>query len=127
MHKVNLANAFTTFSDVWSPKIAGEINDCAVKLVKISGTFDWHHHQHEDELFLVVDGRLRMGLRDGDIDLDPGEYIVIPRSVEHRPEALTEVCHLLLFEPKSTLNTGNLLSDRTRRDLDLLPPEKPSA
>ncbi len=121
MHKVNLANAFTTFSDFWNPKIAGEINSCVVKLVKIKGAFEWHHHQHEDEFFLVVDGRLRMGLRDGDIDLDPGEYIVIPRRIEHRPEALTEVCHLLLFEPKSTLNTGNLLNDRTLRDLDLLP------
>ncbi len=122
MHKVNLANAFATFTDHWSPKIAGEINDCAVKLVKISGTFDWHHHQHEDELFLVVAGRLRMGLRDGDIDLDPGEYLIVPRGIEHRPQALTEVCQMLLLEPKSTLNTGNLQNDRTRRELDLLPP-----
>jgi mannose-6-phosphate isomerase-like protein (cupin superfamily) len=122
--KVNLASAFATFSDHWRPRIAGEINDAAVKLVKISGAFDWHHHVVEDELFLVVEGRMRMGLRDGDIDLDPGEFIIVPRGVEHRPEALSDQCHVLLLEPKTTLNTGNIDDDRTVRDLDWIVAEQ---
>ncbi|HEY0263615.1 MAG TPA: cupin domain-containing protein [Granulicella sp.] len=122
MHKVNLAQAFSTFNDYWSPKIAGELNDSFVKLAKFSGPFDWHHHDAEDELFLVVHGRMRMGLRTGDIDLDPGEFILVPHGVDHRPEALTDECHVLLLEPKTTLNTGNLVNERTVRDLDTLPP-----
>jgi mannose-6-phosphate isomerase-like protein (cupin superfamily) len=117
MRKVNLAEAFGTFSDHWSPKVAGELNDSLVKLVKLSGQFDWHHHEVEDELFLVVSGRLRMGLRTGDIDLDPGEFIIVPHGVEHRPEALTDECHVVLLEPKTTLNTGNVVNDRTVRVL----------
>ena len=121
MHKVNLTQAFGTFSDFWSPKVAGELNDSLVKLAKFSGSFDWHHHEHEDELFLVVSGRLRMGLRTGDIDLEPGEFIIVPHGIEHRPEALTEECHVVLLEPRTTLNTGNIVNERTVRDLDTLP------
>ena len=117
MRKVSLAAAFASFSDHWSPKVAGEVNDAQVKLAKFSGAFDWHHHEHEDELFLVVAGRMRMGLRSGDIDVDAGEFIIVPRGVEHRPEALTEECHLLLVEPASTLNTGNVVNARTVHEL----------
>ena len=117
MHKVNLAEAFATFSDHWNPRVAGQINDFQVKVVKLKGAFDWHHHDVEDELFLVVSGRMRMGLRDGDIEVGPGEFIVVPHGVEHRPEALTEECHVLLLEPGTTLNTGNVVTERTRREL----------
>lgn len=120
MQKINLAEAFGRFSDHWSPKIAGELNDCYVKLVKISGRFHWHHHDDEDELFLVVSGRLRMGLLSGDVDLGPGEFIIVPKGVEHCPEALTDECSVLLLEPKTTLNTGNVVNERTVRDLDRL-------
>jgi mannose-6-phosphate isomerase-like protein (cupin superfamily) len=113
MRKINLADAFATFDDHWSPRIAGEINDSYVKLVKLSGRFEWHHHRDEDELFLVVAGRLRMGLRTGDVDLGPGEFIVVPHGVEHCPEALTEECQVLLLEPKTTLNTGETVNERT--------------
>jgi mannose-6-phosphate isomerase-like protein (cupin superfamily) len=118
--KINLAQAFGTFTDHWSPKVAGDLNDAQIKLAKFEGAFDWHHHAEEDELFLVVSGRMRMGLRDGDVDLDPGEFIIVPRGVEHRPEALTEECHVVLIEPKTTLNTGNVVNERTIRDLDRL-------
>ena len=117
MHKVNLSEAFGRFHDHWSPKIAGEINDAQVKLVKLAGAFDWHHHEVEDELFLVVEGRMRMGLRTGDIDVNAGEFIIVPHGVEHRPEALTEECCVLLLEPRTTLNTGNLVNERTVREL----------
>jgi mannose-6-phosphate isomerase-like protein (cupin superfamily) len=117
MDKVNLAQAFSTFSDAWSPKVAGDINDAQVKLVKLRGPFHWHHHDHEDELFLVVQGRLRMGFRDRNVDLDPGEFIIVPRGVEHCPEALSEECHVMLLEPNTTLNTGNVENERTVRDL----------
>jgi mannose-6-phosphate isomerase-like protein (cupin superfamily) len=120
MRKVNLAQAFGAFSDHWNPKVAGELNDSFVKLAKFSGPFEWHHHDVEDELFLVVGGRLRMGLRTGDIDLEPGEFIIIPHGVEHRPEALTDECHILMVEPKTTLNTGNLVNERTIRELGTL-------
>ena len=120
LRKVNLADAFGRFSDHWSPKVAGELNDSQVKLAKFAGAFDWHHHEAEDELFLVVSGRMRMGLRDGDVDLDPGEFIIVPRGVEHRPEALTRECHVVLLEPKTTLNTGNVVTARTVRDLEHL-------
>jgi mannose-6-phosphate isomerase-like protein (cupin superfamily) len=113
MHKVNLAAAFATFSDHWNPRIAGEINDTAVKLVKFTGKFDWHHHEAEDELFLVISGTMRMGLRDGDIDVGPGEFIVVPRGTEHRPEAIGGECHVMLIEPKTTLNTGNVITEKT--------------
>lgn len=117
MHKVNLAEAFSTFADHWNPRVAGQINDFQVKVVKLKGAFDWHHHDVEDELFLVVSGRMRMGLRDGDIEVGPGEFIVVPHGVEHRPEAITKECHVLLLEPGTTLNTGNVVTARTRREL----------
>jgi mannose-6-phosphate isomerase-like protein (cupin superfamily) len=112
LEKVTLADAFARFSEHWSPRIAGQVNDCAVKLVKLTGEFVWHHHEHEDELFLVVRGRLTMRLRDGDVTLGPGEFIIVPRGVEHCPVAEEET-HVLLFEPASTLNTGNVRSERT--------------
>ncbi|WP_054180641.1 cupin domain-containing protein [Trabulsiella odontotermitis] len=120
MRKVNLKESFNLFSDFWSPKIVGEINDSYVKLAKFSGKFNWHHHEHEDELFLVINGRLRMGLRTGDIDLEPGEFIIVPKGTEHCPEALTDECSVVLLEPKSTLNTGNIINERTVHDLEKL-------
>ena len=118
MNKVNLAEAFSRFSDPWNPRIAGDINGFQVKLVKLEGLFDWHHHEVEDELFLVVRGRMRMGFRDRDVDLDPGEFIIVPHGVEHRPQALTETCDVVLLEPASTVNTGEAQSERTRLDLE---------
>lgn len=117
MDVVNLSDKFAAFSDFWSPKIAGEINDMQVKLVKLKGEFVWHHHDLEDELFLVVEGRLRMQLRSGDRELGPGEFLIVPRGTEHCPLALTDEVHVLLLEPKTTLNTGNVLNARTVRDL----------
>jgi mannose-6-phosphate isomerase-like protein (cupin superfamily) len=102
MHKVNSNEAFETFSEYW---IAGELNDSYVKIAKFTGKFDWHHHNHEDELFLVVKGRLRMELRTGDIDLDPGEFIMVPKGTEHCPEAPTDECNVLLLEPKVVIVT----------------------
>jgi mannose-6-phosphate isomerase-like protein (cupin superfamily) len=117
--KVNLAEAFARFQDHWSPKIVGEINDAHVKLVKVKGEFVWHHHEREDELFLVVKGRLLIRLRDGDLWLEPGEFAIIPKGVEHCPVA-EEEAHILLLEPKTTLNTGNLVNERTVAELDRL-------
>lgn len=113
MEVVNLSEKFSKFADYWSPKIVGEVNDMHVKLVKLSGEFVWHHHELEDELFLVVHGRLRMQLRDGDREIGPGEFIVVPRQTEHRPLALTDEVHVLLLEPATTLNTGNVRNERT--------------
>jgi mannose-6-phosphate isomerase-like protein (cupin superfamily) len=115
--KVNLAQKFSQFDDHWSPKIVGELNDFHVKLAKIKGEFFWHHHEDEDELFLVIKGRLQMRLRDGDIWVEEGEFIVIPRGMEHLPVA-DEETHLLLFERKSTLNTGNIRNERTVEELE---------
>lgn len=117
IRKVNLSEKFDLFHDHWSPKIAGEVNDSHVKLVKLQSEFVWHHHENEDELFLVVKGHLTIKLRDGDVELDPGEFVIIPKGVEHMPVAAEEV-HVLLLEPKSTLNTGNVQSDRTVAQLD---------
>lgn len=112
MHKVNLADKLAQFTDCWCPRIVGELNGQHVKLVKLKGPFVWHHHECEDELFLVIKGRLRMELHDGEITLDEGEFLIVPRGVEHRPVA-DEECHVLLFEPASTLNTGNVVNERT--------------
>ena len=117
IEKVNLTEKFALFEDAWSPKIAGEVNDAHVKLAKLRGEFVWHHHEHEDELFLVIKGRLLMRLRDRDIWLEPGEFVIIPRGTDHLPIA-PEEAQVLLLEPKSTLNTGNLDHDRTVRELD---------
>jgi len=117
MEKVNLAHKFNLFQDYWSPKIVGELDDSYVKLVKLKGEFVWHHHEAEDELFLVVKGRLLIKLRDRDIWLEKGEFVIIPRGVEHLPIAEREA-HVLLLEPKSTLNTGNVRSEKTVTDLE---------
>ncbi len=117
--KVNLAEKFAQFDEPWSPKIVGELNDFHVKLAKLDGEFVWHHHEEEDELFLVVKGRLLMKLRDRDVWVEEGEFIIIPRGVEHLPVAPEET-HVLLFEPKTTLNTGNIRSERTVEDPERL-------
>ena len=117
MDKINLAEKFASFTEHWQPKIVGELNGQQVKLAKFSGAFVWHHHEHEDELFLVVRGRFRMELRDRTIELGPGEMLIVPRGVEHRPVADAEVA-VLLFEPAGTLNTGNVRSERTVDTLD---------
>jgi len=116
MQKVNLQEKFSLFHDYWSPKIAGEINDSHVKLVKLKGEFVWHHHDLEDEMFLVVKGKLLIKFRDRDVWLDEGEFIIVPKGVEHMPVAEEEV-HVLLLEPKTTLNTGNQVNERTVSDL----------
>ena len=116
MEKVNLREKFSQFSEHWSPRIAGELNGQMVKLSKFQGPFIWHHHENEDELFLVVKGRFRMELRDRTIELEEGEFLIVPRGVEHRPVADEEV-HVLLFEPASTLNTGNVENERTVHEL----------
>jgi mannose-6-phosphate isomerase-like protein (cupin superfamily) len=112
---INLAENFTHIDEFWSPRIAGELNDSYVKLARIKGEFLWHHHDNEDELFLVIKGRLLMKLRDGDRWVNEGEFIVIPRGVEHMPVA-EEECHILLLEPKTTVNTGNVRGERTVGD-----------
>ena len=118
LHKVNLAESFSRIADHWRPRVAGELNGQQVKLVRFQGPFVWHHHDHEDELFLVVRGRFRMELREGGpIELGAGEFLVVPRGVEHRPVA-DEECEVLLFEPATTLNTGNVRNERTVADLE---------
>jgi mannose-6-phosphate isomerase-like protein (cupin superfamily) len=115
--KVNLAQKLALFEDHWSPKIVGELNGQHVKLVKILGEFVWHHHDDEDEMFLVVRGRFRMEFRDREVWLEEGEFVVVPRGVEHRPVA-EEEAGVLLFEPASTLNTGSAGGERTVAELD---------
>lgn len=112
MELVNINEKLSQFSDHWSPKIVGELNDSHVKLVKLKGEFIWHHHENEDELFLVIKGQLLMRLRDRDVRINPGEFLIVPRGVEHMPVAQEEV-HLMLLEPKTTLNTGNVRNERT--------------
>src|SRR5579864_9228912 len=117
MQKVNLEQKLARFTDHWSPKIIGELNGQQVKLVKFVGPFVWHHHDNEDELFFVVKGRFRMEFRDRHLWLEEGEFLIVPRGVEHRPVAEEEV-EVLLFEPASTLNTGNVRNERTRERLE---------
>ena len=114
--KVNLAEKLALFSDHWSPKIVGELNGQHVKLVKFNGPFTWHHHEleDEDEMFLVVRGRFRMEFRDRHVWIEEGEFLIVPKGTEHRPVADEEV-HVLLFEPATTLNTGNVANERTVR------------
>jgi mannose-6-phosphate isomerase-like protein (cupin superfamily) len=119
MHTVNLSDKFSQFSDYWNPRILGEVNDCHVKAVKLKGEFVWHHHDNEDELFLVVRGTLRMKFRDREALVREGEFVIVPRGVEHMPVAEEEV-HILLIEPKTTLNTGNITSERTVSQLKRL-------
>ncbi len=116
MKKVNLAAAFAAFSDHWSPKVAGDINDMQIKLVKVKGEFVWHHHDKEDELFLITKGSLPIRFRDHEVRLDAGEFLIVPRGVEHMPVA-TEECEIILLEPKTTLNTGNVVNERTVDEL----------
>ena len=122
MQKINLQQKLSLISDHWNPRIAGELNGQYIKLVKFKGPFTWHHHETEDELFLVVHGRFRMDYRDESnsdhsIWIEPGEMIIVPRGVEHCPVA-EEECEVLLFEPASTLNTGNTENEFTRKTLD---------
>jgi mannose-6-phosphate isomerase-like protein (cupin superfamily) len=115
--KVNIEEKLALFDERWEPKIVGELNGQYVKLVKFIGEFVWHHHDDEDELFLVVKGRFRMEFQERSAWIEEGEFIVVPRGVEHRPVA-EEEAHVLLFEPASTLNTGNVRNDRTVAELD---------
>ena len=117
IEKVNLSEKFALFAEHWSPKIAGEVNDSLVKLVKFRGDFVWHKHDTEDEMFFVVKGQITIRLRDGDVLLGEGEFVIIPRGVEHKPYA-EEEAHVLLFEPKTVLNTGDVVNERTRPVLE---------
>jgi mannose-6-phosphate isomerase-like protein (cupin superfamily) len=112
METINLQEKFGLFSDYCNPRIIGEVNECHVKVVKLKGEFVWHHHEHEDELFLVVKGRLRIRFRDREALVREGEFVIVPRGVEHLPVADEEV-HIVLIEPKTTLNTGNITNERT--------------
>ncbi len=116
MEKVNIQEKFTRISGYWQPRVAGELNGQQVKLVRFLGPFVWHHHDNEDELFLVVKGRMLMEFRDRAVPVGEGEFIIVPRGVEHRPVAEEEV-HVVLFEPASTLNTGNVRNELTLKEL----------
>lgn len=119
MNKINIAEKFGFFNEHWSPKIVGEVNDAYVKLAKLKGEFFWHTHDNEDEMFLVVKGQLLLKFRDKDILLKEGEFMIVPRGVEHLPVAEEEV-YVMLIEPKDTLNTGNVKNERTVENLDRL-------
>jgi len=119
MEKINLAEKFSLFKEQWSPKIVGELNGQMVKLVKFQGPFVWHHHDHEDELFYVVKGSFDMELENETLTIRQGEFIIVPRGIEHRPNAKEE-CEVMLFEPATTLNTGNLENERTLTKLQHL-------
>ncbi len=117
--KINLAEKFTLFADHWSPKIVGELNGQYVKLAKLQGEFVWHQHEHEDELFLVIKGQLTIQFRDKTVIINPGEFCIVPRGVEHNPVA-NEETHILLFEPKEILHTGNIVHERTVHVLETI-------
>jgi mannose-6-phosphate isomerase-like protein (cupin superfamily) len=117
IEKVNLSEKFALFSEHWNPKVAGEVGDAYVKLVKLRGEFVWHKHDDEDEMFLVVKGEITIRLRDRDVRLGEGEFLIIPRGVEHKPVAQEEA-HVLLFEPKTVLNTGDVVNELTRPELE---------
>ena len=117
MKKVNIDEKLRAFSDHWNPRVIGELNGQLVKAVKLKGEFVWHHHDNEDELFLVIKGTLRMEFRDRIEEVNVGEFIIVPRGVEHKPVANEEV-HILLFEPASTLNTGNVENEKTKKILE---------
>jgi mannose-6-phosphate isomerase-like protein (cupin superfamily) len=119
MEKVKIADKLALFSDYYNPRIVGELNNQHVKLAKLKGEFIWHKHEHEDELFLVIKGKLTMKLRDMTLEINEGEFLIVPRGVEHKPIAAEEV-HILLFEPTSTLNTGNAINELTRQNLEKL-------
>jgi mannose-6-phosphate isomerase-like protein (cupin superfamily) len=117
MDKVNLLEKFGLFDDTFHPRIVGDLNDHQVKVVKLQGEFVWHHHEDVDELFLVVKGRMRMGLRTGDVDLSEGELYIVPKGIEHKPSA-EEECWIVLIEPAGTLNTGNVVGEKTVERLE---------
>ena len=117
MDKINLLSKSDQFTDHFHPRVVADLNDHEIKVVKLVGEFVWHHHEAEDELFLVLEGRLTMRFRDGDVELGKGEMIVVPRGVEHMPVAAEET-HVLLFEPGTTLNTGNVRDERTVEHLE---------
>ena len=119
MEKVNLAEKFSLFNDYYNPRIVGELNNQHVKLAKLKGEFVWHKHDMEDELFLVIKGTLKMELRDKTIVINEGEFLVVPHGVEHKPVA-DEETHILLFEPATTLNTGDVENEMTRKELEKL-------
>ncbi len=119
MEKINLAEKLSTFSDYFNPRIAGELNGQQVKLVKFQGEFVWHHHDNEDELFYVIKGSFDMHLRDKVITVNAGEFLIMPRGVEHKPVAKEEV-EIMLFEPAATLNTGNIVNEKTVTNLQRL-------
>lgn len=112
MEKINLAKKLARFSECWSPRIVGELNGQHVKIAKLKGEFIWHHHEEEDELFLVIKGKMIIHLRDRTVELSEGEFFIVPRGIEHKPAAEEET-HILVFEPTSTLNTGNIRNERT--------------
>jgi len=118
MEKVNLKEKLARFTELWSPRAVGAVNDFHVKLVKLKGEFVWHSHDVEDELFLVLEGRLRMQFRDREVVVDPGEFIIVPHGTEHCPVTLTDEVHVVLLEPKGTLNTGNATNERTVTELE---------
>ena len=117
MEKINLAEKFSLFNAQWQPKIVGELNGQLVKLVKFQGPFVWHHHDHEDELFYVVKGSFDMEFLDKTVSINEGEFIIVPKAVEHRPNAKEEA-EVMLFEPATTLNTGNVENEITQRELE---------
>lgn len=117
MQKVNISEKLALFSDHWNPRVIGELNGQQVKATKLKGEFHFHHHDNEDELFLIIKGTLKMEFRDKTVTINPGEFLIVPRGVEHKPVADEEV-ELLLFEPASTLNTGNIENERTRKNLE---------
>lgn len=117
MQVVNITEKLAKFQDYWNPRVVGELNDSQVKVVKFQGEFMWHHHDNEDELFLVVKGTMRMRFRDREVLVHEGEFIIVPKGVEHLPGADEEV-HIILLEPKATLNTGNVTNERTVRELE---------
>lgn len=119
MKIVDVKEKLSLFNELWSPKIVGELNGQCVKLVKLKGEFVWHHHENEDELFMVVKGKLTIRLEDQDIQLNEGQFLIIPAGVEHLPVA-EEECHVMLFEPKTVLNTGTVKNDKTVINLETL-------
>ena len=119
MDKINLLEKFNMFSEHWNPKIVGELNGQQVKLAKLKGEFIFHQHENEDELFMVIKGRLRMEFRVNQVELNEGEVLIVPRGVEHKPVA-EEEAWIMLFEPASTLNTGNIVNEKTKTQLETI-------
>ncbi|MGE0568351.1 MAG: cupin domain-containing protein [Bacteroidia bacterium] len=117
LEKINISDKLSLFNDYWNPRIVGQLNGQHVKLAKFKGEFVWHHHENEDEMFLVIKGKFKMELRDKTIEINEGEFVIIPRGTEHKPVASEEVS-VLLFEPASTLNTGNVENDLTKKNLN---------